>query len=61
LLEGKLVNMRVMEKAGFKEEGTMRKCFFSRGEFRDAHLYSILREEWEEPKDIDKNALKKLG
>ena len=41
---------RVLERAGFKREGTVRKVFFMRGDWRDAYLYSILREEWKEPK-----------
>jgi len=43
-------SQKVLEKAGFQREGTMRKCFFNRGELRDYYLYSILREEWKEPK-----------
>jgi RimJ/RimL family protein N-acetyltransferase len=39
---------RVLEKAGFAREGTIRRHV--RGERRDAYLYSILREEWKEPK-----------
>jgi RimJ/RimL family protein N-acetyltransferase len=45
-----LASQKVLEKAGFKKEGTIRKSIFIRGEWRDAHLYSILREEWKEPK-----------
>jgi len=45
-----LASQKVLEKAGFKKEGTIRKLFFIRGELRDAYLYSILREEWKEPK-----------
>jgi RimJ/RimL family protein N-acetyltransferase len=45
-----LASQKVLEKAGFKKEGTMRKYFFLRGELRNACLYSILREEWKEPK-----------
>jgi len=45
-----LASQKVLEKAGFKKEGTMRKYFFIRGDLRDAYLYSILREEWKEPK-----------
>jgi ribosomal-protein-alanine N-acetyltransferase len=41
---------KVLEKVGFKKEGTLRKSFFMRGEWRDAYIYSILREEWKEPK-----------
>jgi RimJ/RimL family protein N-acetyltransferase len=43
-------SQRVLEKAGFKREGTMRNCQFIRGDWRDHYLYSILREEWKEPK-----------
>ena len=39
---------RVLEKAGFTREGTIRRHV--RGARRDAYLYSILREEWKEPK-----------
>jgi len=41
---------RVLEKAGFKVEGTIRKLSFVRGEWKDRILYSILLEEWKEPK-----------
>jgi RimJ/RimL family protein N-acetyltransferase len=47
---------KVLEKAGFKMEGTARKTFFLRGQFRDSMLYSILREEWKEPKILTKPA-----
>ena len=43
-------SQRVLEKTGFQREGTMRKCVYNRGELRDYCLYSILREEWKEPK-----------
>ena len=43
---------RVLEKAGFTREGTIRKS--ARGARRDAYLYSILREEWKEPKILTK-------
>ena len=49
-------SQRVLEKAGFKKEGTIRKSFFLRGQLRDSCLYSILREEWKEPKTLTKNA-----
>ena len=51
-----LASQKVLEKAGFKKEGTMRKYFFIRGETRDSYLYSILREEWKEPKILTKIA-----
>jgi RimJ/RimL family protein N-acetyltransferase len=43
---------RVLEKAGFTKEGIIRKSAFIRGEWKDGCLYSILREEWKEPKTL---------
>lgn len=45
-----MASQRVLEKAGFKKEGIVRKRIFVRGDWRDEFLYSILREEWKEPK-----------
>jgi ribosomal-protein-alanine N-acetyltransferase len=47
-------SQRVLEKAGFKKEGVVRKSVFIRGEWRDRCLFSILREEWKEPKVLTK-------
>ncbi len=49
-----LASQKVLEKAGFKKEGTVRKYFFIRGQYRDSFIYSILREEWKEPKTLTK-------
>ena len=49
-------SQRVLEKAGFRMEGTSRKSSFVRGVWTDSHLYSILREEWKEPKILTKTA-----
>ncbi len=49
-----VASQKVLEKVGFKKEGTLRKNFFMRGEWRDAYLYSILKEEWKEPKILTK-------
>jgi len=45
-----IASQRVLEKVGFKKEGTMRKRFYSRGEWQDIILFSILREEWKAPR-----------
>jgi ribosomal-protein-alanine N-acetyltransferase len=45
-----LASQKVLEKTGFKREGVSRKNFFTRGRWTDDYLYSILREEWKEPK-----------
>jgi RimJ/RimL family protein N-acetyltransferase len=39
-----------MEKAVFQKEGIIRKDTFIRGAWQDGIPYSILREEWKEPK-----------
>jgi RimJ/RimL family protein N-acetyltransferase len=49
-----VASQKVLEKVGFKKEGTIRKNLFVRGEWRDAYLYSILREEWKDPKTLKK-------
>jgi ribosomal-protein-alanine N-acetyltransferase len=45
-----VASQRVLEKSGFTMEGLIRKSFFSRGRYRDTAMWSILREEWKEPK-----------
>jgi RimJ/RimL family protein N-acetyltransferase len=49
-----VASQKILERAGFKKEGTMREEEFTRGEWRDRSLYSILREEWKEPKILTK-------
>jgi len=43
-------SQKVLEKVGFKKEGIVRKNSFVKGKWEDECLYSILREEWKEPK-----------
>jgi L-amino acid N-acyltransferase YncA len=40
----------VVEKAGFVRKGVIRRSCFSRGAWRDTAMYSLLREEWREPR-----------
>jgi RimJ/RimL family protein N-acetyltransferase len=47
---GNRASQMVLEKSGFTREGIVRKDTFARGEWRDSCLYSILREEWKEPR-----------
>jgi len=49
-----VASQKLLEKVGFKKEGTVRKSIFIRGEWRDCYLFSILREEWKEPKILAK-------
>ena len=45
-----VVSQKILEKIGFKREGTMRKCWLCRGEWADMFIFSILREEWKGPR-----------
>jgi ribosomal-protein-alanine N-acetyltransferase len=48
-------SQRVLEKSGFKKEGTIRSALWTgKGKWTDGILYSILREEWKEPKILAK-------
>jgi len=47
---------RVLEKAGFTKEGIIRRSAFIKGVWQDGVLYSILREEWKEPRILTKAA-----
>ena len=49
-----IASQRALEKAGFTKEGIIRKSAFNRGKWCDDCLYSILREEWKEPKILTK-------
>jgi RimJ/RimL family protein N-acetyltransferase len=51
---GNIASQNVLGKAGFTKEGVIRKASFIRGEWRDGVLFSILREEWKEPKILSK-------
>jgi ribosomal-protein-alanine N-acetyltransferase len=45
-----MVSQKTLQNVGFTKEGIIRKSVFARGEWRDRALFSILREEWKEPK-----------
>ena len=53
-----VISQKVLEKVGFKKEGTLRKPVVIRGEWTDMTLYSILREEWKEPKILTRTEKK---
>ena len=56
-----LSSQKVLEKTGFKKEGQLRKAAFIRGVWTDLFIYSILREEWKEPKILTKHQIKKAS
>jgi len=45
-------SQRVLEKTGSQKEGTIRKSGFVEGAWTNAYLYSILREDWKQPKAL---------
>jgi len=47
-----VASQRVLGRVGFKKEGILRKCFYIRGKWSDFAVFSILREEWKEPKTL---------
>jgi len=49
-----IASQRVLEKAGFTKEGLVRRSNFIRGKWEDGLLYSIIKEEWKEPKILGK-------
>jgi RimJ/RimL family protein N-acetyltransferase len=51
-------SQRILETVGFKREGIVRKSMFIHGEWKDLQLYSILREEWKEPKTLTRTEKK---
>jgi len=53
-----IASQKVLKKAGFKKEGTIRRSAFIRGKWRDDTFYSILREEWKEPKILTRTKKK---
>jgi len=51
-----IASQKVLEKAGFQREGTIRKGLFAWGKWEDVCIYGLLREEWKEPKILTKTA-----
>jgi RimJ/RimL family protein N-acetyltransferase len=54
-----IASQRVLEKAGFKKEGIIRKTLFTRGVWTDRAMFSILRDEWKEPKELPQGYVQK--
>jgi [ribosomal protein S5]-alanine N-acetyltransferase len=44
--EGNIASQKVIEKCGFKYEGTLRDYFYLDGQYFDRLYYSLLKEEW---------------
>jgi RimJ/RimL family protein N-acetyltransferase len=52
---GNVASHKVLNKANFKKEGVLRKFRFVRGEWKDYAVFSILREEWKQPRILTKS------
>lgn len=46
VIVGNVASCRVLEKLGFRYEGTLRSSLLRRGKFEDVMIYSVLRTEW---------------
>ncbi|UCE10660.1 MAG: GNAT family N-acetyltransferase [Candidatus Thorarchaeota archaeon] len=44
-----IASRRVLEKSGFRQEGTLRRLAFFSGKHMDISIFSIIREEWSGP------------
>lgn len=44
-----LGSQKVVERAGFSREGTLRNAYWTRGKWKNSYLYSITRDDWKGP------------
>jgi RimJ/RimL family protein N-acetyltransferase len=51
-----IASQKVLEKAGFQREGKIRKGMFAWSKWVDLYIYSILREEWKQPRILTKTS-----
>jgi ribosomal-protein-alanine N-acetyltransferase len=51
VIAGNTASCRVLDKLGFRYEGTLRSALLRRGNFEDVLMYSLLRGEWPAPGD----------
>lgn len=50
-------SIRMLERVGFKREGTVRQSVLKDGRLVDEHIYGILRSEWEQGMDMETDHL----
>ncbi|HEY1188738.1 MAG TPA: GNAT family protein [Gemmata sp.] len=46
VIDGNTASERVLQKLGFRYEGTLRRSLLRRGHFEDVRMYSLTRDEW---------------
>jgi len=47
VIEGNAASIRVLEKLGFRFEGTLRSAVLRRGQFENVHFFAVLKRDWE--------------
>jgi [ribosomal protein S5]-alanine N-acetyltransferase len=45
-------SQKVVERAGFSQEGELRNAYWTRGGWRNGYMYSITRDDWKEPRSF---------
>lgn len=46
IVAGNEASIRLVEKSGFRREGTLRQAKYLNGQYYDIYVYGLLREEW---------------
>jgi ribosomal-protein-alanine N-acetyltransferase len=57
VIAGNAASCRVLDKLGFRHEGTLRAALLRRGNFEDVLMYAVLREEWNEKSESGQHVL----
>jgi ribosomal-protein-alanine N-acetyltransferase len=52
VIAGNVASLRVLDKLGFRYEGTLRSSLLRRGKFEDVLIYSMLRSEWRDDPEV---------
>ena len=55
VIAGNAASCRVLDKLGFRHEGTLRASLLRRGNTEDVMMYAVLREEWHQKPDPSPN------
>jgi [ribosomal protein S5]-alanine N-acetyltransferase len=58
VIAGNVASSRVLDKVGFRFEGTLRSALLRREKFEDLHIYSLLRADWTLGKDLEEGIQK---
>ena len=56
-----MASQRILEKAGMRREGELRKAYWNRAQWRNLSMYSITRDEWKAPRILELTDRKSQG